>query len=244
MLSRMQKIISLKIMEKVIEYITGKVRQGYEWLKSKAKTISDKIQRWVERYKKYREALKHHREYIEEVLDSDVKYEPEQIDIELRDRLKLLLSKQENGEMLEYLKSLPFEKRKEYIEKVLLPLIASEMGVTAKFLGWFQDSSTVGCYNEQEQGIALNELFLASDNEYVLNFIINTIIHEYKHAMQWDAVLGRNTHGYSDKLIDCWRRNFNDYIQPHESDEGYAKQPVESDASFFAESVYSTDKKI
>lgn len=231
-------------MGKVIERITDITHQGYEWLKSKAKTISEKIQGWVSRYKKHREALKRHREYLNEVLDSDIKYEPEQIDIELCNRIKLLLSQQENGKMLEYLKSLSFEKRKEYIEKTLLPLIANEMGVKAQFLGWFQDTNTIGCYDEQKQGIALNELFLASDDEYVLNFIINAVIHEYKHAMQWDAVSGRNSHGYSGTLIERWKRNFEDYIQPRESDEGYAKQPVESDASCFAESVYSTDKKI
>ena len=60
--------------------------------------------------------------------------------------------------------------------------------------------------------------------------------------MQWDAVAGRNAHGYSEGLIAVWKRNFQDYIAPEESDEGYVKQPVEWDASSFAESVYSTDK--
>lgn len=90
-------------------------------------------------------------------------------------------------------------------------------------------------------GIALNELYLASDNDYILRVFINTIIHECKHARQWDAVAGRNTHGYSDELILKWRINFQDYIAPEESDEGYVKQPVEWDASSFAENVYSTD---
>jgi len=62
--------------------------------------------------------------------------------------------------------------------------------------------------------------------------------------MQYDAVSGRNTHGYSQDLIEKWRENYQDYIQPKESDEGYVKQPVEWDASCFAESVYSTDRNL
>lgn len=230
-------------MAKLIETIKEKIGQGIEWLRAKAKVISDTIQGWVDRYKKYREALQRHQEYIDAVLDGDIEYQPEEVDVQLRDRLKLAIESLEDGKLAEHIRSLPFEERKSYIEKILLPQIASEMGVSPTFIGWFRDENTIGFYSETHQGIALNELYLASDNEYVLNFIINTIIHECKHAMQWDAVSGRNTHGYSEQQISIWKRNFEDYIEPRESDEGYAKQPVEWDASSFAESVYSTDKK-
>lgn len=230
-------------MAKIIETIKEKINQGIEWLKAKAKAISDTIQGWVDRYKKYREALKRHQEYIDAVLDGDIEYHPETVDIQLRDRLKQVIESLEDGKLAEHIKSLSFEDRKSYFENILLPKIASEMGVSPSFIGWFRDESTVGFYSETHQGIALNELYLASDNEYVLNFIINTVIHECKHAMQWDAVSGRNAHGYSEQQISTWKRNFEDYIEPRESDEGYVKQPVEWDASSFAESVYSTDKK-
>lgn len=230
-------------MGNLINTIGDKVRQSYEWLKSKAKSICDKIHTWYERYERYRERLKQHREYLDSVLDSSLEYTPENVDIELRDRLAEVLGKIEGGKLFEYIKSLSFEERKEYFEKTLLPLICKEMKVSPRFLGWFQDNATVGFYKEADQGIALNELFLTTDNDYVLRTIINTVIHECKHAMQWDAVSGRNAHGYSQELIEIWKRNFEDYISPEESDEGYVKQPVEWDASAFAESVYPTDKK-
>lgn len=227
----------------LIQTLGNKVRQGYEWLKSKAKSICEKIQAWYERYKQYRARLKQHGEYLDSVLDSSLEYLPEQVDIDLRERLTEILGSLEGGHLFEHIKSLPFEKRKEYFEKMLLPLICKEMNVFPDFLGWFQDDKTIGYYREADHGIALNELFLTTDNDYVLRMIINTVIHECKHAMQWDAVSGRNTHGYSQQLIDIWKRNFIDYISPEESDEGYVKQPVEWDASSFAESVYPTDKK-
>lgn len=229
-------------MGNLIQKIGSKIRQGYEWLKSKVKTIADNIQEWYVRYQAYRIRLKRHREYLDSVLDSSLEYTPEAPDVELQKKLKEFLDSMEGGRLFEHIKKMSFEERKEYFEKVLLPAICKEMDVSPSFLGWIQDPSTAGFYNEEHQGIALNELFLASENDYVLRFIINTIVHECKHAMQWDAVSGRNTHGYSEELIALWKRNFEDYITPEESDEGYVKQPVEWDASSFAESVYPTDK--
>lgn len=230
-------------MGNLLQNIGGKIIHGYEWLKTKANSIVEKIQAWYNRYQQRRQHLKEHREYIDSVLDSSFEYNPEIVDTKLRERLASVLGTLESGRLFEHLKSLSFEKRKEYIEKTLLPIICKEMNVSPTFLGWFQDTSTVGVYREDMQGIALNELFLTTDNEYVLRTIINTVIHECKHAMQWDAVSGRNSHGYSQELMEIWKRNFQDYISPEESDEGYSKQPVEMDASSFAESVYPTDIK-
>ena len=228
-------------MAKLFENIKIKVSQGIEWLRKKAKIISDSIQDWLDRYKKYREGLKH-QDYINTVLDGNLIYKPEEVDVKMGERLKQVIGELENGKLTEYIKSLSFEERKHYFEKILLPIVSSEMEVSPSFLGWFQDNETLGFYSEANQGIALNELYLASENEYVINFMINTVIHECKHAMQWDAVSGRNNHGYSNELISLWETNFFDYIEPVESDEGYVKQPVEWDASCFAESVYPTDK--
>ena len=71
--------------------------------------------------------------------------------------------------------------------------------------------------------------------------LLNTIIHECKHARQWAAVDGVDF-GYSRELIEKWKRNFEDYISCRESDEGYAKQPVEFDASMFANTIYDENR--
>lgn len=228
-------------MAHIIRNVGEYIYQGISWVISVAQTVSETIQIWAKRYKQYRNALETHRKYIDSVLDSKEEYEPEIIDIVLCERLKEVISKIDNGKLIEQIKHMSLEQRKKYIEQVLFPTISKEMEVNISFSGWFRSNSTAGVYSEKVMGIAMNEVFLASDNDYVLYFMINTIVHECKHAMQWDAVQGRNTHGYSVELIEKWRRNFNDYIEPIESDEGYLKQPVEWDASSFAESVYPTD---
>lgn len=228
----------------LINTIGNKIRNGYLWLKEKISAIAENIQKWVNRYNAQREAIKRHHEYINEILDSEMAYEPEAIDINLRNRLKKILGNMESGNIEDHLISLPFEKRKEYFEQVLLPLVAKEMNIKFNFLGWFQSECTAGFYNEEKTGIALNEIFLACDNKYILGEMINTVIHECKHAMQWDAISGRNTHGYSLELIEKWKINTFDYITPEENDEAYVKQPIEWDASSFAESVYCTDKNL
>lgn len=227
-------------MENLLERTKIKIEEGIEWLKNEAKSISDIIRGWVDRYKKYRATLEQHQEYIDAVLDAELAYSPEEVDKQLCERLKKTIGNLGGGNLSGFIKSLSFEDRKIYIERVLLPKVAADMGISYNFIGWFQGSRTIGYYSEERRGIALNELFLASDEEYVLNFIINTVVHECKHAMQWEAIFDRNTHGYSAEQIAVWRRNMNDYITPEECDEGYVKQPVEWDASSFAESVYPT----
>lgn len=231
-------------MANLFEYIRTKSIQGYQWLKAKAIAIGETIQSLVDRYKKWRASVKRHQDYVDTVLDSKPEYAPEQVDIELSQRLKDKLGELHDGHILEHLKTLNYDQRKEYFEKVLLPLITQEMDLDIKVVEWFQDESTAGVYIEEKRCIMFNELFLTSDNDYILNVMINTIIHECKHAMQFDAIHGRNTHGYSIELIEKWRVNSQDYIQPAESDEGYIKQPLEWDANGFAESVYSTDRNL
>ena len=109
-------------MANLIQTLGSKIRQGYEWLKSKAKAISDNIQEWYNRYKAYRARLKQHREYLDSVLDSSLEYTPETADVELQKKLKHLLDSMEGGNLFEHIKKLSFEERKEYFEKVLFLL--------------------------------------------------------------------------------------------------------------------------
>lgn len=229
----------LHIIERVKDYVSS----VGEAIKRFVANVAGRIIGWGERYKELRARRIRHGKYIENVLDSICAYEPEQVDIDLGNKMRNQFESLENGKLIETIKAMSFDERKEYFEKTLLPMICNMMDVNAGFLGWFEDERTAGFYNEQEKGIAMNMLFLTSNDDEVLCVMVNTIIHECKHARQWDAVSGRNSHGYSDALIAQWKDNFEDYIQPEESDEGYYKQPVEWDARCFAETVVSLDKE-
>lgn len=104
-------------MANLIQTLGSKIRQGYEWLKSKAKAISDKIQEWYNRYKAYRARLKQHREYLDSVLDSSLEYTPETADVELQKKLKHLLDSMEGGHLFEHIKKLFLKREKSILKK-------------------------------------------------------------------------------------------------------------------------------
>lgn len=213
----------------LIRRIVNKTKELFERLISKARAIIDSINSWVKRVRK-------HKAYIREIEESAPTYEPEMVDIKLAEELKNSLDKLAPGGLIAYMQKMTPEERVRFIEKNILPLIASKMSVTYDKLEWFEDDRLCGFYSHDSKVIALNIAFTATDSEKLLTVLINTIIHECKHARQWVAVEGANF-GYSQQQIDKWKRNFDDYISSRESDEGYFKQPVEVDARGFADSI-------
>lgn len=213
----------------LIRRIVNKTKELFERLISKARAIIDSINSWVRR-------IKGHREYLISVEESTPTYEPEMVDIKLAEELKTSLDKLAPGGLVAYMQKMTPEERARFIEKDILPLIASKMSVTYDKLEWFEDDRSCGFYNHNNKVIALNMVYLATDSEKLLTILVNTIIHECKHARQLEAVEGADF-GYSQRQIAEWKRNFDDYISPRESDEGYFKQPVEFDARGFADSV-------
>ena len=174
---------------------------------------------------------------MDEVEESTSTYEPELVDVKLSEDLKYSLDKMVPSGLVAYMQKMTLEERTFFIEKKLLPLIASKMSIQYNSLEWFDNESNLcGYYDNSKKVIALNMAFLANDNEKLLTILLNTIIHECKHARQWAAVEGADF-GYSQRQIAEWKRNFDDYISPRESDEGYFKQPVESDARGFANRI-------
>ena len=216
-------------MASFINRIVNKTKELFERLISKARVIIDSISSWVKRIKK-------HKEYIRDVEESNAIYVPEFVDTKLSEELRNSLDKLAPGGLVAYMQKMTADERMLFIEKNLLPLIASKMNVTYDKLEWFEDDRLCGFYNHNNKVIALNMAYLAKDSEKLLTILVNTIIHECKHARQWAAVEGADF-GYSQRQIAEWKRNFDDYISPRESDEGYFKQPVEFDARGFADSV-------
>lgn len=214
-----------------IRTIGGKIKNAYERLKDKAITISNRLYLWITRHSRYRA----------EVERSSIVYTPETADVELADQLRRVLDEMapESG-IVNKLKQMSLEERFEFVEKELLPKIAETMDVSYEQFCWVVEDQLCGYYNHKQKRIALNPVFLAQkdekNDEKLLTIFVNTIIHECKHARQHAAINGKD-YGYSERQIAIWKRNFKDYIRPKESDHGYSKQPVEHDASMFANSV-------
>lgn len=210
--------------------IVTKTKQVFELLLSKARAIIESINSWIKR-------VKRHKAYIGDIEASTPTYEPEVVDVQLAEDLRRAIDSIAPEGLVAYMQRMTPEERVQFIENRLLPLVAEKMNINYDGLEWIEDEGRLcGYYSHSRKVIALNMAFVVTDSEKLLTVLSNTIIHECKHARQWAAVDGADL-GYSQQLIAEWKRNFDDYISPRESDEGYFKQPTEIDASGFANSV-------
>lgn len=91
-----------------------------------------------------------------------------------------------------------------------------------------------GGYNPLTNKIELNSNYLEkSDCEDLLN----TILHESRHAFQNKCIDTPNSVTVKDNIIEVWKDNFDNYIRPDEDFEAYENQEIEKDANYFADSV-------
>lgn len=209
----------------------GQVGQGAEGVdKSFLDSVSDVINRSREWWR--------HRQYIKKINKQKYEYKPEVVDVELANTLRERLS---NANVIQELTNRgTVEERADYVENTLVPLLINTMDLNENLtFNWYSGKSTeCGYYYEGDQSLNINvNRYLVTTDESIIKEFINTIIHECKHARQYDEVAGRKSHGYSDELKKKWEENFYNYISSEESDEGYMKQPVELDAWEFADSI-------
>lgn len=221
-------------MLKIISYIGNKIVQGIDWLITKANQLIIQLDFWCKKYIR-------HQKYISEIESITLDYQFEQVDINLINEVKKVLTFLAPDGIITKLKFMTIEQRVEYVSNILVPHIADIMGISYKKLVWIDNDSICGFYNYEDGFIALNPVYLATNDEKLLTIFVNTIIHECKHGRQFLAINGVEL-GYSKDLINKWKRNFEDYISPKESDEGYLKQPLEIDAFYFANQIIPDNK--
>ena len=101
-----------------------------------------------------------------------------------------------------------------------------------------QNENSLGSYNPENNTISLNaKKYLYGDMPNV-DDMINTIVHESRHAYQHEIVDNpeRKTDISKDTIRE-WKDNFDNYISPYHDFEAYRNQPVEADAFDFADNV-------
>ncbi len=217
-------------MTSFLNSLFSRAKELFERLRLIAEEIINRIESWATR-------IREHRAYVEQVENSSPTYNPEEVDIRVAEELKRSIDEIAPEGLITHLQNMSTEDRIYFIEQQLLPLIASKMSISYDRLEWLEDNKCLcGYYCYQRREIGLNMAFISSDDKRLLTVLVNTILHECKHARQRAAVEGVYL-GYSQQTIDEWRLNFDNYISPNESDEGYIKQPVEFDASMFANSI-------
>ena len=97
------------------------------------------------------------------------------------------------------------------------------------------DPENMGAFNPETKQIDLNaDLLKDSDAEQVME----TIMHESRHAYQDFAVNHPEQVSVDTATIKTWEYNFAHYIKPEFDFEAYVNQPVEADANDFSERMY------
>lgn len=105
---------------------------------------------------------------------------------------------------------------------------ASEMG-----------SYTLGFFDIETNGIAINLDILASDEAEVIRALVTTVFHECRHALQYRAVTDETFSYGSEEQLHLWALNFmeGNYIPAEVDFVLYQQQTVEADACQIAEKI-------
>lgn len=103
-----------------------------------------------------------------------------------------------------------------------------------------------GAYQPSNKKLMFNIVTLmnaeADEFEYNARDIIDTIIHELRHAVQHKAVAEPGFWNVDEERRRIWAENINNYISYQVDVRGYAHQPIEADSVTFAGAVMSEVK--
>ena len=99
------------------------------------------------------------------------------------------------------------------------------------------DAGICGAYYRNEQMIRVNVTHLMCNDRAVLLDVLDTVVHELRHAVQWSMIEGNEVWGASEERRLEFARNFRHYVRPNRDVRGYQLQPVERDATTFAAMV-------
>ena len=127
------------------------------------------------------------------------------------------------------------EQRKDILTKYLAEL-ALIYGVTVSpNINFFSgNQSTRGTYSHSRKMVSINENYLTRSDSYQ---IMQTVIHEMRHAYQHAAVEEPDSYEVSAETIKQWKNNFANYKSTDDGKTTYSQyvtQPVEYDAKNFA----------
>ena len=179
---------------------------------------------WGER-RRYHEQIA---PYIQQVLEQDAQYQPEQPDIDAAQRAKEYLAETFPNGIRERVANMSkdellalFKEVEQQAEQILdisvddVEFYSTDTPPECNYCGW---------YNHDSNSLHINVAMVLSGKHELIEEQIYNIFHELKHARQWAAVLGEKDYGYSDELLQKWGENMQNYIPPYESDEDYRER--------------------
>lgn len=112
--------------------------------------------------------------------------------------------------------------------------VKEQMGIDAKLDFSDMPKNSLGGYDPATNKMELNSSFLENND---CRGLMNTILHESRHAFQNKCIQNPDSVTVKQNIIDVWKDNFNNYFSPQDDFEAYENQEIEKDANYFADSV-------
>ena len=112
--------------------------------------------------------------------------------------------------------------------------VKHSMGICAELEFVNKPPYELGSYSKSSDTISLNSKYLEDAD---CTSLLDTILHESRHAFQHRAIDNPKSVSVDDKTRESWNINITNYILPIWDFEAYENQPVEKDANEFAENV-------
>ena len=112
--------------------------------------------------------------------------------------------------------------------------VKERMGIDAELSFVCKPPQDLGGYNPITNTIELNSRYLEKPE---CEDLLNTILHESRHAFQNKCIVDPDSVTVKSNIIDVWKDNFENYISPFLDFEAYENQEIEKDANYFADSV-------
>ena len=121
----------------------------------------------------------------------------------------------------------------------LIERLAEAYGVQLDGCELYIDSNINNCggYSIKENQIKLNGAYLFSEDPDLIYEFIDTVIHELRHAVQFQSILNpeiAEAWQVSEETKENWKQNFLNYTPSTANLRAYMSQPVENDARTFA----------
>lgn len=112
--------------------------------------------------------------------------------------------------------------------------VKQSMGIDAELSFVSKSPNELGGYNPKTNCIELNSNYLEKAD---CEDLLNTILHESRHAFQGKCIQSPDSMTVKNNVIDVWKDNFQNYISPCHDFEAYENQEIEKDANYYADSV-------
>lgn len=112
--------------------------------------------------------------------------------------------------------------------------VKKNMGIDAELSFETKPANQLGGYDPLTNRIELNSNYLEKTD---CEDLLNTILHESRHAFQNKCIDAPNSVTVKDNIIGVWKDNFDNYVTPADDFEAYENQEIEKDANYFADSV-------